>query len=136
MKYFLPSKGRKVIQFASNLLICRTELFQNSFLTFTFTISEWNKLDPDARNFETYLLIRKNLLAFIKPIENSIYSIYDPLGINFLHKLRLGFSHLREHKFRHNFVDTVNPLSSFYLEIESTEYYTLIALCHLSHNPY
>ena len=135
MKYFLPSKGRKVIQFASNLLICRTELFQNSFLTFTFTISEWNKLDPDARNFETYLLIRKNLLAFIKPIENSIYSIYDPLGTNFLHRLRLGFSHLREHKPRHNFVDTVNPLCSFYLEIENTEY-TLPQLCHLSYNPY
>ena len=93
----------------------------SKFFLNTFTISEWNKLNPDARNFETYLLIRKNLLTFIKPTENSIYNIYDPLGINFLHRLWLGFSHLCEHKFRHNFVDTVNPLCSFYLEIESTE---------------
>ena len=66
-----------------NFLICRTELFQNSFLP--FTISEWNKLDSDVRNVETYSLFGKNLLASIRPIENSIYSIYDPLGIKLLH---------------------------------------------------
>ena len=71
-------------------LRCRTELFQNSSLP--FTISEWNKLDPDVRNVDTYSLFRKNLLAFIRPIENSIYSIYDPLGIKLLHRLRLGLS--------------------------------------------
>ena len=119
MKYFLPSKGRNVTQAASNLLICRTELF---------TISEWNKLDPDVTNMETYLLFRKNLLVFIRPIENSIYSIYDPLGIKLLYRLQLGFSHLREYKFRHNFADTVNPLCSCYPEIESKEYYIL--RCH------
>ena len=59
MKYFLPSEGRKVTQVASNLLICRTELFQNSFLP--FTISEWNKFDPEVRNVETYSLFHKNL---------------------------------------------------------------------------
>ena len=37
----------------------------------------WGKLDTDVRNVKTYLLFRKNLLAFIRPIENSIYSIYD-----------------------------------------------------------
>ena len=126
MKYFLPSKGRKVTQVASNVLICRTELFRNSFLP--FTISEWNKLDPDIRNLDTCSLFRKNLLAFIRPIENSIYSIYDPLGIKLLHRLRLGFSYSREHKVRHNFADTVNPLCSCYLEIENMEYY--IIRCH------
>ena len=98
---------------ASNLLICRTELFQNSFLP--FSISEWNKLDPDFANVKTYLLFRKNLLPFLRLIENSIYSIYDTLAIKPLHRLRLSFSHLREHKFRHNFADTVNPLCSCYL---------------------
>ena len=126
MKYFLPSKRCNVTQIASNFLICRTELFQNSFLP--FTISERNKLDPDVRNVETYSLFRKNILAIIMPIENSTYSIYDPLGIKLLHRLRLGFSHLREHKFWHNFASTVNPLCSCYLDIESAEYY--IIRCH------
>ena len=37
----------------------------------------------------------------------------------------LGFSHLREHKFRHNFADTVNPLCSCALETESTDHFFL-----------
>ena len=122
MTYFLPSKGSTVTQVASNLLICQTELFLNSFLP--FTISEWNKLDPGYKKVETYSLFRKNLLA-LRPIEDSIYSIYDPLGIKLLHRLRLRFSHLHEHKFRHNFADTRNPLGSCYLEIDSTESYTM-----------
>ena len=90
----------------------RTELFLNSFLP--FTISEWNT-DPGDRKVKTYSLFRKNLLAFTRPIEDSIYRIYDILGIKLLHRLRLGFSHLREHKFRHNFPDNMNPLCSCYL---------------------
>ena len=92
MKHFLPFKAWNVTQVASNFLICQTELFQNSFLP--FTIIEWNKLVPDVRNVETYSLFRNNLLAFIWPIKNFINSIYDPLGIKLLHKLRQGFSHL------------------------------------------
>ena len=34
-------------------------------------------------------------------------------------RLRLGLSHLNEHKFRHNFRDTVNPLRSCSLEHEN-----------------
>ena len=72
-----------------------------------FTISEWNKLDLDVRNVETYLLFQKKLLEFVRSIESSIYSIYDPVGVKLPHRLRLGFSHLRENKFRNNFSD--NP---------------------------
>ena len=35
-------------------LICQTELFQNYFLP--YTITEWDKLHPDIRNVENYLL--------------------------------------------------------------------------------
>ena len=63
---------------------------------------------------------RKMLLKFIRPIENSTYKIYDPLGIKLLTRLRLGFSRLSEHKFRHNFADSLNPLCYFSLETEST----------------
>ena len=37
----------------------------------------------------------------------------------------LGFSHLREHKFRHNFADTVNPLYSCAVKIKSIDYFFL-----------
>ena len=43
-------------------------------------------------------------------------------------RLHLGFSHLNEHRFRHNFQDCMNPLRSCSLEIEDTSHYLLH--CH------
>ena len=123
MKYFLLSKGQED---CFKLLRCCPELIQNSFLP--FTIREWNNLDPDVRNVDTYLLFHKNLLAFIRPIENGLYSIYDPIGIKILNRLRLGFNLLHERKFKHSFADTVNPLFSCSLGTESTKHYFLC--CH------
>ena len=65
------------------------------------------------------------LLNFIRPTGNSTYKIYDPLGIKLLTRLRLGFSHLSEHKFRHNFADSLNPLCSCSWETESTLHFFL-----------
>ena len=97
IKYFLPSKGFSVTQVASKFLRCWTELLENSFLQ--FIITEWNKLDPGVRNVDTYSLFCKNLLALIKPIENSVCSIYDPFGTKLLHRLQIGFSCFWEHKY-------------------------------------
>ena len=93
-----------------------------------YAINEWNKLDPEIRNAETYASFRKMFLNFIKPTGNSTYKIYDLLGIKLLTRLRLGFSHLSEHKFRHKFADSLNPLFSCSLETESTENYTIMSL--------
>ena len=43
-------------------------------------------------------------------IPNSAFSVADIYGIKLLTILRVGLSHLTEHKFRHNFQDTINPL--------------------------
>ena len=99
---------------------CRTTFFQNSFLP--FAITEWNKLDSDIKNIDSHALFRKKLLAFIRPLGNDKYGIYEPLGIRLLNRVRLGFSHLREHKFRDNFVHTLNPLYSCSLKTEDTEH--------------
>ena len=77
-------------------------------------------------------MFRKKLLFFIRPLGNDAYGIYDPLGIRLLNRLRLGFSYLREHKFRHNFADTLNPLCSCSLETEDTEHYFLRCQNNLS----
>ena len=42
--------------------------------------------------------------------------------------LRLSFSHLQEHKFKHNFQDTLNLLCSCNIEAESTSHYFM--RCH------
>ena len=56
-------------------LLCRTTLYQNSFLPFTITV--WNKLDTNIKNIDSHAMFRKKLLTFIRPPENDIYGIYD-----------------------------------------------------------
>ena len=71
------------------------ELCRNVFLPYA--------LDSEIRNAKTYASFRKMLLKSIRPNYKSI---------KLLTRLRPGFSHLSEHKFRHNFADSLNPLCS------------------------
>ena len=89
---------------------CRTKYLQNSFLP--YVVQELNKLDLDKRGCQSYEGFRKALLNVIRPSENKIFNIHDQVGIKLLTRLRLGLSHLLEHKFRHNFEDTLNLLCS------------------------
>ena len=52
----------------------------------------------------------------------------DAIGIKLITRLHLGFSHLREQKFKYNFRDTLNPLCSCFIAVESTSLYFLH--CH------
>ena len=54
-----------------------------------------------------------------RPFQRSIYNVFNPQGLKFLIRLRLGLSHLNEHRFRHNFKDCINPLHSCSLEVEN-----------------
>ena len=55
----------------------------------------------------------------------SLFSIHDPAGVKLLTRLRLGFSHLNEHKFRHNFKDTPSPMCNCGSETETTHHFFL-----------
>ena len=68
---------------------------------------------------------KNSKLKFIRPSPNSLFNVSDSLGIKLLTGLRLDLSHLREHKFNHNFQDTINPLCSCSLESESTAHFFL-----------
>ena len=83
---------------------------KNSYIS--SIIIEWNKLDQDIRYAESYALFRKHLLSFIRPEASGIFNVHNAKGITLLTRLRVGFSHLKEHKFRHNFVDAINLLCS------------------------
>ena len=65
-------------------------------------------------------------MAFFHVDANSIFRIHNSTGIKFLTRLRVGLSHLREHKYNHNFLDTPNPFCSCDgKSIESTDHYLL-----------
>ena len=86
-------------------------------------MKEWNKLNPEIIN--AYAFFQKMLLNFTKATGNSTYKIYDPHGIKLLTSVRLGFSHLSEHKSRHKIADSLIPSFSCSLETESTLYFFL-----------
>ena len=55
-------------------------------------------------------IFEKRVLSFISPMPNSIYNIHKPLGVKYLTKLIIGFSHLKEHKLKHNFQYWIDPI--------------------------
>ena len=57
--------------------------------------------------------------------KNSLFLVYDPLGVKLLTGLRLENSHINEQKFRHGFKDILNPLCTCRPEAETTEHFLL-----------
>ena len=55
--------------------------------------------------------------------KNSLFSVDDPLGLKLLTFLRLVFCHLKEHKFRDGFKDTLNSLCFCGAKVETTVYF-------------
>ena len=53
------------------------------------------------------------------------YNCHNPRGICLITRLRLGLSHVREHKYKHGFQDTLNPLCSYGNDVEATEHFLL-----------
>ena len=61
----------------------------------------------------------------IRPSPNSVYNCHSPRGICLITRLRLGLSHLGEHKFKHGFQDMFYPLCSCENDVESTEHFLI-----------
>ena len=66
---------------------------------------------PTLQQFDT------KLVSFIRPPGHSMYRIHDIKGTKPLTKLRVEFSDLRSHRFKHNF-NCSSPLCSCRLEEE------------------
>ena len=101
----------------------KRNFFQNSF--FPSVVIEWNKLDLNIGNSENLFMFKKKLLKFIRPSRNSVFKCHSPKGIKLLTRLRLGLSHLGEHKFKHGFLDSLNPICSCGRNIETSAHFLL-----------
>ena len=97
--------------------------YKNSF--FPSSIIEWNNLDPKLRNSENFGNFKNNILKFIRLKPNSFFNCSNLKGIRLITRLRLELSHLREHKFKYNFQNCLNPLCSCGSSIESTSHFLL-----------
>ena len=97
--------------------------FKNLF--FPSVVIEWNKLDLNIRNSENLFIFKKKLLKFIRPSGNSVFKCHNSKGIKLLTRLKLGLSHLREHKFKHGFLDSLKPICSRGQNIETSTHFLL-----------
>ena len=78
--------------------IRKQRFFINPFVP--SVIIEWNNLDSEIQNPPSLNIFKKNILKFIKPTANSIFGCHNLKGIKYLTRLRIGFNHLCEHKFK------------------------------------
>ena len=104
----------------------KTNFFKNSF--FREVITECNNLDISICNSSSCHIFKNLILKFIRPEPNRISSTQNFEGLKLLTRMRLGLSHLADHKFRHNFQDCLNPICSCGQEIETTSHFLLHCL--------
>ena len=102
------------------------DFFKNSF--FPSTLKGWNNLDPHIRKFKSISIFKSNISKFARPKPNNVYYFHNPKGIRLLTRLRLGLSHLHEHKFKYSFQDCLNHLCFCGNEIETSTHHLLH--CH------
>ena len=101
----------------------KNNFYKNSF--FPSSIIEWNNLDPNLLNLGNSGIFKNNILKFIRPKPNIFFNCCNLKGIRLITRLRLELSHLREHKFKYNFQNCLNPLCSCGSSIESTSHFLL-----------
>ena len=56
------------------------------------------------------------MLKFMQPSSSSLFDCHNPIEIKYITRIRLELTHLREHKFKHSFQDTLNPICNYGIE--------------------
>ena len=97
--------------------------FENSF--FPANITEWNDFNYSLHNAPSINVFKKDILKFICLSPNEVFNIYNLYGLKLLTRLCLGLSHLRGHKFNHNFSDCLDEICMCGKDIESTNHFLL-----------
>ena len=64
-------------------------------------------------------------MKFIRNFPISTYNCFNTKGIKHITRLRLSLSHLRDQKFKHDFLDSLNPSWRCGLEIDTTCHFLL-----------
>ena len=76
----------------------------------TITRNTSKKIRKAKSSSKSISIFKSNVLKFIRLKLNNVYYCHNAKRIGLLARLRLGLSHLREHKFKHSFQDCLNPL--------------------------
>ena len=72
-----------------------------------------------GNDFYAIICEEKKVLNFIRTRSNDAFNVSHQKGLIFLTRLRVGLSHLKEHKFKRSFFDTLNPFCFGGFDIET-----------------
>ena len=102
---------------SQNLVISQFKVTNRFFLNsfFPSALVEWNKWDSYICDSPSNSTLKKKVLNFTRPRSNNVFNVSHSKGLLFLTRLRGCLSHLREHKFKHSFLDTLNPFAFVFL---------------------
>ena len=101
----------------------RTKAFISSF--YPYSIKEWCSLSDQNRIIVSVKKFKKIILSFSRPKENSVFELHDTKGLRLLTCLKLNFSYINKHEFRHGLKDTIDPMCKDGLETETTPHFLL-----------
>ena len=121
-----PYASRSALNNQIPFFNAKINFLKNSF--FPAVITEWNNLDISIHNSSLCHIFKYLILKFIRPEPNRISSTQNFEGLKLLTRMRLGLSHLANHKSRHNFQDCWKPICSSGQEIETTSHFLLHCL--------
>ena len=85
---------------------------------------EWNQLDQSIKNCPTISGFKLQLVHLVRPTKKSIFGVHDIEGVRLLTRLRVQFSDLRGHRFRHRF-HCSNPMCLCHTGSEDNEHFLL-----------
>ena len=66
-------------------------------------------------------MFKRELIRLIRPQKRSLFGFHDIKGVRLSTRLRVEFSDLREHRFRHNF-QCSSPMCFYQTGIENNEF--------------
>ena len=102
--------------------VISTNRFSHTY--FQNCMREWNLLDETIKNSPTISVFKGELVRLVRPSKKSYFGIHDIEGIRLLTRLRVHFSDLCEHKFRHKFQSS-SPMYLCQTGIENNEHFFL-----------
>ena len=79
--------------------VCRTERFSNSYVN--NTVYEFNLLESVIKDSKSISEFKRRLLSLIRPVKRPVFLHSSATTVKHLTQLRLQFSPLNAHRFRH-----------------------------------
>ena len=106
----------------NNSPLGHTNRYSQSF--FPYCASEWNLLSESTKFSPSLSIFKSALIKEIRPTPKKTFSIKDNHGMSLITRLRVEFSDLRDHRFRHSF-NCASDTCKCDLETETTEHFLL-----------